>query len=170
MRRRASVSSNGIAKIIDMSQLRVLADVDELHIGPRSRRQGRGHFPRARPSIVGKDLAHCARRWSAMQRIEPDGCSSTDARVVQVEIELDDPSCNAAGPRPRDARHLPLMALTLPAAASPSAVPAMAAASLARPAGASQDRGGDRRLAPSSSGASVPARCCRWPASPPACS
>ena len=27
-----------------------------------------------------------------MQRIEPDGGSSTDARVVQVEIELDDPS------------------------------------------------------------------------------
>ena len=27
-----------------------------------------------------------------MQRIEPDGGSSTDARVVQVEIVLDDPS------------------------------------------------------------------------------
>jgi len=27
-----------------------------------------------------------------MQRTEPDGGSSTDARVVQVEIELDDPA------------------------------------------------------------------------------
>jgi hypothetical protein len=27
-----------------------------------------------------------------MQRMEPDGGSSTDARVVQVEIQLDDPS------------------------------------------------------------------------------
>ena len=27
-----------------------------------------------------------------MQRIEPDSATSTDARVVQVEIELDDPS------------------------------------------------------------------------------
>jgi hypothetical protein len=27
-----------------------------------------------------------------MQRVEPDGGSSTDGRVVQVEIELDDPS------------------------------------------------------------------------------
>ncbi|HYX02454.1 MAG TPA: hypothetical protein VE963_10230 [Reyranella sp.] len=27
-----------------------------------------------------------------MQRVEPDGASSTDARVVQVEIEFDDPS------------------------------------------------------------------------------
>ena len=26
------------------------------------------------------------------QRIEPDGGSSTDARVVQVEIKLDDPT------------------------------------------------------------------------------
>ena len=27
-----------------------------------------------------------------MQRVEPDGAASTDARVVQVEIQFDDPS------------------------------------------------------------------------------
>ena len=37
-------------------------------------------------------LASRAPTVKRMQRMEPDGGSSTDARVVQVEIQLDDPS------------------------------------------------------------------------------
>ena len=37
-------------------------------------------------------FARVAPTVKRMQRVEPDGASSTDARVVQVEIEFDDPS------------------------------------------------------------------------------
>jgi hypothetical protein len=37
-------------------------------------------------------IARVAPTVKRMQRVEPDGGSSTDGRVVQVEIELDDPA------------------------------------------------------------------------------
>ena len=53
------VSPAGIAKIVDMSQLRVLADVDELHVGRiDARRQGRRDLPRQqRPSTRARSSA-----------------------------------------------------------------------------------------------------------------
>jgi multidrug resistance efflux pump len=86
------ISPNGIAKIVDMSQLRVLADVDELHLG-RVVTGGKVEvtFRGSGTAYRGK-ISRIAPTVKRMQRIEPDGGSSTDARVVQVEIELDDPS------------------------------------------------------------------------------
>lgn len=86
------VSHNGIAKIVDLAQLRVLADVDELHVG-RVAPGGKVEVTfRGSPTVYKGTIARVAPTVKRMQRIEPDGGSSTDARVVQVEIQLDDPS------------------------------------------------------------------------------
>lgn len=86
------ISGSGIAKIVDMGQLRVLADVDELHLG-RVVTGGKVEVTfRGGPTVYKGKISRIAPTVKRMQRIEPDGGSSTDARVVQVEIELDDPS------------------------------------------------------------------------------
>lgn len=86
------ISGSGIAKIVDMGQLRVLADVDELHLG-RVVTGGKVEVTfRGGPTVYKGTISRIAPTVKRMQRIEPDGGSSTDARVVQVEIELDDPS------------------------------------------------------------------------------
>ncbi|MDI1283621.1 MAG: efflux RND transporter periplasmic adaptor subunit [Reyranella sp.] len=86
------VSQSGIAKIVDLNQLRILADVDELHVG-RVVPGGKVEVTfRGSPTIYKGTIARVAPTVKRMQRVEPDGGSSTDGRVVQVEIELDDPS------------------------------------------------------------------------------
>lgn len=86
------IAQSGIVKIVDMSQLRVLADVDELHLG-RVVAGGKVEVTfRGSTQIYRGTIARIAPTVKRMQRIEPDGGSSTDARVVQVEIQLDDPS------------------------------------------------------------------------------
>ena len=84
------VSPVGIVKIVDFSQLRVFADVDEVHLG-RVVQGGRVDVTfRGSPTIYKGKIARVAPTVKRMQRIEPDAATSTDARVVQVEIELDD--------------------------------------------------------------------------------
>jgi len=86
------IPPGGIAKVVDMGQLRVLADVDELHLG-RVVTGGKVEITfRGSPTVYKGKISRIAPTVKRMQRIEPDGGSSTDARVVQVEIELDDPS------------------------------------------------------------------------------
>jgi len=86
------VSPSGIAKIVDLSQLRILADVDELHVG-RVIVGGPVEVTfRGSPTIYKGKISRVAPTVKRMQRVEPDGGSSTDGRVVQVEIELNDPS------------------------------------------------------------------------------
>jgi HlyD family secretion protein len=86
------VPGPGIVKVVDMSQLRVLADVDELHLG-RVAPGGKVEVTfRGSTTIFKGTISRVAPTVKRMQRVEPDGGSSTDARVVQVEIELDDPS------------------------------------------------------------------------------
>ena len=86
------IAPAGIAKIVDMSQLRVLADVDELHVA-RLKPGGKVEITfRGSPTVYKGTISRVAPTVKRMQRVEPDGASSTDARVVQVEIEFDDPS------------------------------------------------------------------------------
>ena len=86
------VPGAGIVKIVDMSQLRVLADVDELHLS-RVATGGKVEVTfRGSQTVYKGTISRVAPTVKRMQRVEPDGGSSTDARVVQVEIELDDPS------------------------------------------------------------------------------
>ena len=86
------VSPSGIAKIVDLSKLRILADVDELHVG-RVVPGGKVEVTfRGSPTVYKGTISRVAPTVKRMQRVEPDGGSSTDGRVVQVEIELDDPS------------------------------------------------------------------------------
>ncbi len=84
------VAATGIAKIVDMSQMRVFADVDEVHLG-RLTAGGKVEITfRGSSSVYKGKIARVAPTVKRMQRVEPDGGSSTDGRVVQVEIELDD--------------------------------------------------------------------------------
>ena len=70
----------------------LFADVDEVHLG-RVIPGGRVDVTfRGSATIYKGKIARVAPTVKRMQRIEPDGATSTDARVVQVEIELDDPS------------------------------------------------------------------------------
>jgi multidrug resistance efflux pump len=84
--------NGGIAKIVDMSKVRVFADVDEVHLG-RVAVGGKVEvsFRGSSTTYRGK-ISRIAPTVKRMQRMEPDQGSSTDARVVQVEIELDDPA------------------------------------------------------------------------------
>jgi multidrug resistance efflux pump len=86
------VVGNGFAKIVDMSKLRVFADLDEVHLG-RVTVGGKVEvtFRGSTTTYRGK-ISRIAPSVKRMQRQEPDQGSSTDARVVQVEIELDDPA------------------------------------------------------------------------------
>jgi len=85
------VSPNGIVKIVDMSRLRVLADVDELNVG-RLKVGGKVDVTfRGNNDVYKGTIERIAPTVKRMQRVEPDGGSSTDARVVQVEITIDDP-------------------------------------------------------------------------------
>jgi HlyD family secretion protein len=86
------VGQNGIVKIVDMSQMRVIADVDEqhmdrAHIGAKVDVTFRG----SANTYPGK-ISRVVPLVKRMQRTEPDGGSTTDSPVVQVEIELDNPS------------------------------------------------------------------------------
>jgi len=86
------VSPAGIIKIVDMNQLRVLADVDELHVS-RLKPGGKVDVTfRGNNDVYKGTIERIAPTVKRMQRVEPDGGSSTDARVVQVEIKIDDTS------------------------------------------------------------------------------
>jgi hypothetical protein len=70
----------------------LLADVDELNVG-RIAAGGKVEVTfRGSPTVYMGTISRVAPTVKRMQRMEPDGGSSTDARVVQVEIQLDDPS------------------------------------------------------------------------------
>jgi HlyD family secretion protein len=86
------ISGAGIAKVVDMSQLRVLADVSEDQVA-RLAPGGRVEITlRGNPTVYNGTIIRVASTVTRMQRTEPDGAASTDARVVQVEIQFDDPS------------------------------------------------------------------------------
>jgi len=86
------VSPAGIVKVVDMAQLRVLADVDELHVS-RLKPGGKVDVTfRGNNDVYKGTIERIAPTVKRMQRVEPDGGSSTDARVVQVEIKIDDTS------------------------------------------------------------------------------
>jgi HlyD family secretion protein len=86
------IGPSGIAKIVDMSQMRVIADMDErlmgrAHVGAKVDVTFRGSAD-TYPGKVSRIVPIVKR----MQRIEPDGGVTTDTPVVQVEIELDNSS------------------------------------------------------------------------------
>jgi multidrug resistance efflux pump len=86
------IAQNAIAKVVDMGQMRVLADVDEVHLN-RIAPGGKVEVTfRGNSTVYRGKIARVAPTVKRMQRTEPDGGSATDARVVQVEIQLDDPS------------------------------------------------------------------------------
>ena len=86
------VKVGGIAKIVDMSQMHVFADVDEVHLG-RLMPGGKVEITfRGNPTVYKGKISRVAPTVKRMQRPDSDGGPSTDGRVVQVEIELDDPA------------------------------------------------------------------------------
>jgi HlyD family secretion protein len=86
------VSGAGIAKVVDMSQMRVFADVSEDQVA-RLAPGGKVEIAlRGESTIYNGTITRVAPTVNRMQRVEPDGAQSTDARVVQVEIQFDNPS------------------------------------------------------------------------------
>ena len=86
------ISGAGIAKVVDMSQLRVSAAVSEDQVA-RLAPGGKVEITlRGDPAVYNGTIMRVAFTVNRMQRVEPDGAASTDARVVQVEIQFDDPS------------------------------------------------------------------------------
>ena len=80
------ISGAGIAKVVDMSQLRVLADVSEDQVA-RLAPGGKVEITlRGNPTVYNGTIVRVGSTVNRMQRAEPDGAASTDARVVQVEI------------------------------------------------------------------------------------
>jgi multidrug resistance efflux pump len=84
------VGAQGIAKIVDLSQLRVLADVDEVQldrvqVGGKAdiRLRGREEPYKGRVSRVVPSV-------NRLRRPDPEGATPMDARVVQVEVEFVD--------------------------------------------------------------------------------
>ena len=84
------VGAQGVAKIVDLSQLRVLADVDEVQldrvqVGGRAdiRLRGRDEPYKGRVSRVVPSV-------NRLRRPDPEGATPMDARVVQVEVEFVD--------------------------------------------------------------------------------
>jgi HlyD family secretion protein len=86
------ISSAGIAKVVDMSQLRVLADIGENEVARLAPGGKVGITLRGNPTVYNGTITRVGFTVNRMQRAEPDGAVSTDARVVQVEIQFDDPS------------------------------------------------------------------------------
>jgi HlyD family secretion protein len=86
------ISGAGIVKVVDMSQLRVIAEVSEDQVA-RLTPGGRVEITlRGNPTVYDGTIMRVGSMVNRMQRVEPDGVASTDARVVQVEIQFDDPS------------------------------------------------------------------------------
>ncbi|MBV9834380.1 MAG: efflux RND transporter periplasmic adaptor subunit [Alphaproteobacteria bacterium] len=84
------VGGQGVAKIVDLSQLRVLADVDEVQldrvqVGGKAdiRLRGRDEPYKGRVSRVVPSV-------NRLRRADPEGATPMDARVVQVEVEFVD--------------------------------------------------------------------------------
>ena len=91
-RKGESIPPSGIVKIVDMGQLRVLADLDVVHLG-RVVTGGKVEVAfRGSQTIYRGTITRIAAMVKRIQRTEPGEGSSTDARVVQVEIQLDAPS------------------------------------------------------------------------------
>jgi HlyD family secretion protein len=82
----------GIAQIVDMGQLRVLADIDEVLVG-RIAPGGRVNVIFHGENIVheGK-IVHIAATVKRMLSMGSLGSGTTNVNVVQVEVALDDPS------------------------------------------------------------------------------
>jgi multidrug resistance efflux pump len=84
------IPPEGIAKIVDMRQLRVLADVDELSVG-RVKPGGKVDLTFQGDNTVYKGtVERIAPTVKRMQRSDSASGTSADARAVQVSIMFDD--------------------------------------------------------------------------------
>ena len=85
-----TATSAGIAKVINMGQLRVIADVDEINVN-RIAPGGKVEMTfRGDPALYKGTIARIAPTVKRMQKLDPGAGSSTDARTIEVEIEFDD--------------------------------------------------------------------------------
>jgi multidrug resistance efflux pump len=85
------VSPNGIAKIVDMGQLRAIADVDELNLNRVKLGEKVEITFRGNAKVYKGTITRIGEAVKRMQRADPYDGSSTDARTVQVQIGFDDP-------------------------------------------------------------------------------
>lgn len=84
------INYQGIVKIVDMSQLGVLADIDETDLG-RAVLGGKANisFNGSNATYKGT-ISRIAPAVKRIQQIDPLRSSATDSRVIQIEISFDD--------------------------------------------------------------------------------
>ena len=86
------ISPSGIATIVDMRQLRVLADVDEKSVG-RVKPGGKVDITfQGDKNVYKGTVERIAPTVKSMQRRDTAGGTSSDSRFVQVNIMFDSPS------------------------------------------------------------------------------
>jgi len=85
------ISGNGIAKIVDLNQLRIITDVDDLHVG-RVAEGGKVEVTfRGDPKIYPGKVVRVASMVKRMKRSQAD-MGEGNVNLVEVEIVLDDPA------------------------------------------------------------------------------
>jgi len=82
------VGGQGVAKIVDLSQLRVLADVDEVQLDRVQVGGAAEIMLRGRPEPYKGRVVRVVPSVNRLRRPDPEGATPMDARVVQVEIEF----------------------------------------------------------------------------------
>jgi HlyD family secretion protein len=82
------VSGQGVAKIVDLSQLRVLADVDEVQLDRVQVGGAASIALRGRPEPYKGRVSRVVPSVNRLRRPDPEGATPMDARVVQVEVEF----------------------------------------------------------------------------------
>jgi HlyD family secretion protein len=82
------VTGQGIAKIVDLSQLRVLADVDEAQLDRVQVGGAAAIALRGRAEPYKGRVSRVVPSVNRLRRPDPEGATPMDARVVQVEVEF----------------------------------------------------------------------------------
>jgi HlyD family secretion protein len=85
------VSGNGIAKIVDLSQVRILAEIDDIHIG-RVVQGGKVEVTfRGSPIVYQGTVSRVSPVVKRLKRSQADS-GEGNVNLVEVEIVLDDPA------------------------------------------------------------------------------
>jgi multidrug resistance efflux pump len=82
------VTGQGIAKIVDLTQLRVLADVDEVQLDRVQVGGAAAIALRGRAEPYKGRVSRVVPSVNRLRRPDPEGATPMDARVVQVEVEF----------------------------------------------------------------------------------
>jgi HlyD family secretion protein len=85
------ISGNGIAKIVDLDQVRIVADFDDIHIGRVALGGPVEVTFRGSPTVYTGRISRVSPMVKRLKRSQAD-LGEGNVNLVEVEISLDDPS------------------------------------------------------------------------------